>query len=94
MTASAHSLVIAFAQAKETEIDSLQERLNDGEDVLHSREADLEAARAQLAELQKKLEGDTLSRAKDLEASDKRLRAQLEELQLKLDEVCASLGWT
>lgn len=61
---------------------------------MHSREADLETARAQLAELQKKLEGDTLSRAKDLEASDKRLRAQLEELQLKLDEVCASPGWT
>ena len=65
----------------------MEDRLNDEEDSRKELEAALAEKKQQISDLEKKLEGDVLGKAKELEISERRLRAQLEEVQLKLDEV-------
>ena len=74
-------------QTLQAQVGDLEDRLNEEEDGRKELEAALAEKKQQIADLEKKLEGDVLGKAKELEISERRLRAQLEEVQLKLDEV-------
>ena len=71
----------------QAQLTDLEDRLAESEDGRKDVEAALATAKQQLADVEKKLEGDVLGKAKELEASERRVRAQLEEVQLRLDEV-------